>query len=231
MTLEEAFGIVLRRLRRERNLTQDNLSEASSLDRAFISNIETGKQQPSLLSIYELAKALNVPASTMIFEVDFLLKIHGPTLLHSSQNHVKSWSVCKEFIMGDNHTKFDGKETILVADDEPLVRNMLHNVLTSHGYSVITAEDGQEALDKYHDGKDKIDLIVLDVVMPKKDGITTCNEIKSKNPNALVLLTSGYLSDLINSDNLDILQKPFSPVELVKRIRHTLDNAGCQNSK
>jgi len=223
VTLEEAFGIVLRRQRRERNLTQDNLSEVSSLDRAFISNMETGKQQPSLLSIYELAKALNIPASTMIFEVDYLLKIHCPSLLYSGQNSSNLWSDCKELVMGESHVTFDGQETIMVADDDVLVRDVVESVLSSHGYTVVTAVDGQEALDKYQ--SDKIHLILLDVIMPRMDGIAAYKEIKNRYPDALILLTSGYLSDVINSDKLAIIQKPFSPVELLKTIRHMLDSA------
>jgi CheY-like chemotaxis protein/DNA-binding XRE family transcriptional regulator len=227
LTIEEAFGIVLRRLRRERNLTQDGLSDLSSVDRSFISNIEGGKQQPSLLTIYELAKTLNVSASSIIFEVDFLITVNSPEIIKSNLNNSKYWINCMEIIMDDVLDKYTGNETILLADDENYLRELMSQYLTDCGYKVILAEDGQYAIEKFKLYNDNIHLVILDVVMPRKDGISTYKEIKSMNPNALIFLMSGYHADLVNKeDKFPIIQKPFSPVELIKKVRTTL-NSEC----
>lgn len=72
MTLEAAFGHVIRRLRTEKGLTQDALSVSSALDRSFISQLECGTKQPSLITIFQLARALNVPPGFIIDAVDAL---------------------------------------------------------------------------------------------------------------------------------------------------------------
>ena len=69
LTIEEAFGAVLRRLRKEFNLSQEKIAQDSGLDRSFVSNIEGGKQQPSLVSVFSIAKALNVFPSLILKEV------------------------------------------------------------------------------------------------------------------------------------------------------------------
>ncbi len=225
MTIEESFGTVIRRLRKERNLSQDSLSELSSVDRSFISNIEGGKQQPSLITIYELAKALNVSASSIIFEVDFLITINSPEIIKSNAINSKYWLNCMEIIMDDKFKKYKGNETILLADDSLELREFMSEYLSECGYNVIIAEDGQEAVEKFKQYINNVQLIVLDVVMPRKDGIATFKEIKAINPNALVFMMSGYHADLVNkTDGLIIIQKPFSPIELIKKIRSTFDS-------
>ena len=81
MTIEEAFGIVIRRLRKERGLSQDELSNMSSLDRGFISQIERGKQQPTLLTMFGLASALKVSAARVIYEAELLLTFNGSKII------------------------------------------------------------------------------------------------------------------------------------------------------
>jgi CheY-like chemotaxis protein len=91
---------------------------------------------------------------------------------------------------------------------------------------VISAADGVEALAQYRQFAADIKLVIMDVVMPKKDGITVYREIREQNPHVQVLLISGYApSFLQEEETLEILQKPFSPVEMTKRIRDLLDVA------
>ena len=73
LTIEMAFGIVIRRLRKEQLLSQEELSRISSLDRGFISQLERGKQKPTIITIFELAAALNVSATRILNETDLLL--------------------------------------------------------------------------------------------------------------------------------------------------------------
>ena len=230
MTIEVAFGIVIRRLRRERNLSQEKLSIASSLDRAFISKIEGGKQQPSLITIFGLANALNVTASSIMTEVECILKINGQDIYKNGCDNWKiDWISCLENIMTGTINDYKGNETILLVDDEEQLRKMLSSILTKCGYTVILAEDGNDAIEKYHQHIGTVNLVILDVVMPRKDGISTYNEIKLLRPDAKILLTSGYQpTTLSNPDDIQIIQKPFSPIEIIKRIRATLDGKECQ---
>jgi CheY-like chemotaxis protein/DNA-binding XRE family transcriptional regulator len=222
MTIEEAFGIVIRRLRRERNLSQDKLSMASCLDRKFISNIEGGKQQPSLVSIFALTSALNTSASSIIFETEFILKINTPERLRGEGGKI-DWISSMEIMMNKINNCYQGTETILIVDDERQLREMLSDFLASYGYKVITAEDGQDAIEKYK-GNDPIHLIVMDVVMPRKDGISCFKEIKRHNPQARAVFMSGYRPDHLQaSEEFQLIQKPFSPVEMIKAIRSALE--------
>lgn len=70
MTLEAAFGQVIRDIRKAKKLSQENLAFASGLDRAFISLLECGRKQPSLVTIFQLAKALQIPPSQIIQSVE-----------------------------------------------------------------------------------------------------------------------------------------------------------------
>jgi CheY-like chemotaxis protein/DNA-binding XRE family transcriptional regulator len=223
VTIEEAFGIVIKRLRRERGITQDVLSSASMLDRAFISKIENGKQQPSLITIVELAKALNVSISNIFFELQFILELNHPEAFKAESKMIDA----KWFHDGDMMVKsfndYSGSETLMVVDDESLIRQMLSDFLIEYGYKVITAKNGAEAIEKYK--QDHIfDLIIMDVVMPVMDGITAFRELRKINEQAKVLLISGYTNQQLN--NVEIahcLQKPFSPLDLLKTIREILD--------
>ncbi|TGU72732.1 response regulator [Geomonas terrae] len=223
MTIEEAFGIVVRRLRRERNLSQDRLSMLSCLDRKFISNIEGGKQQPSLLSIFALASALNASASSIIFETEFILKINTPERMRPDGSKI-DWISSMEIMMNKINNCYQGTETILIVDDEKQLREMLSDFLVSYGYRVITAEDGQDALDKYKQNE-PIHLVVMDVVMPRKDGISCFREIKKVNPAAKAVFMSGYRPDHLQAKpDFQLIQKPFSPVEMIKAIRSALES-------
>lgn len=222
MTIEEAFGIVIRRLRRERNLSQDKLSMASCLDRKFISNIEGGKQQPSLVSIFALASALNTSASSLIYEAEFILKINTPERLRGEGSKI-DWISSMEIMMNKINNCYQGSETILIVDDEKQLREMLSEFLASYGYKVITAEDGQDAIEKYK-VNGPIHLVVMDVVMPRKDGISCFREIKSFNPEARAVFMSGYRPDHLHArEDFHLIQKPFSPVEMIKAIRSALE--------
>lgn len=231
MTIEEGFGVVIRRLRRERNLTQENLSVLSSIDRGFISNIEGGKQQPSIVTLYQLAKALNVPASSIIYETDFLLHLNSPTLLNKSSAFNNHWFEFMESAMDETLEKYYGSETILFVDDEKQLRDLISALLTKCGYTVILAEDGHEATELFELCKGKIHLVVMDIVMPRKDGISAFRDMVSVCPESKIILMSGYQPSHLNLENTPpIMQKPFSPIDLLKAVRFTIDGTSSQSS-
>ena len=124
----------------------------------------------------------------------------------------------------------DGKgETILLVDDNKTVLETGRDVLEGLGYQVITAEDGLEAIEIYAEQKDKIDLIILDVVMPRLGGMEALQSIREMNPDVKAFFATGYdkLSTLgVRGKNIDekVISKPFAVSELSQLIRKTLNH-------
>lgn len=118
------------------------------------------------------------------------------------------------------------RETILLADDEDLVRDVAARALSEAGFSVLTAIDGQDAVEIYREHKDHIDLVLLDMTMPRLNGHEALAALVRENPNVRVLATSGYVlhaMEPLNHDNLaGFLDKPFRPSTLVEKIRTVL---------
>ncbi|MFC1557135.1 PAS domain S-box protein [candidate division KSB1 bacterium] len=120
-----------------------------------------------------------------------------------------------------------GDKTILVVDDEEDLREMLMAQLESLGYKVILACDGIEAVGIFEKQKDKIDLVLLDMIMPKMDGKDTFIALKKINPHVKVLLISGYSQDervtgVLNDGVIDFIQKPLELTVLSKAINKAL---------
>ena len=121
-----------------------------------------------------------------------------------------------------------GTETILLAEDEELVRSLAVNVLERAGYRVLTASDGEEAIRIYEEHGDEVDLLLLDVVMPRKGGRTVYETIRAQNPNVPTLFCSGHSYDILEKGSLPdgevrLLQKPYNSRVLLQMIRELLD--------
>lgn len=121
-------------------------------------------------------------------------------------------------------------ETILVADDDATTRRFLDIFLRQKGYNVILAEDGADAIKKYNDNKDAIDMAILDVLLPKKNGKEVYNFIKSLNPNIKTLFMSGYTSDILTAkgifdESLEFLHKPLDAQTFIARVHSILYKA------
>ena len=118
-----------------------------------------------------------------------------------------------------------GSGTILLVEDEPTVRNVAERALTRHGYTVVTADNGEEALEAL--GKmDEIDLLISDVVMPGMDGPTVVREARKNRPDLKILFMSGYaeeqLRNSIDLENVNFLPKPFSVNDLAEAARRAI---------
>jgi PAS domain S-box-containing protein len=121
-----------------------------------------------------------------------------------------------------------GTETILVAEDDASLRKLSRIVLESYGYSVITAEDGEDAITKFMENKGKISLALIDMIMPKKNGKEVGEAIRKVSPDTKILFASGYTMDIINTRELteagfDFILKPVVPRDLLKKVREILD--------
>jgi polar amino acid transport system substrate-binding protein len=125
-------------------------------------------------------------------------------------------------------TQLGGSETILVGEDDAALRRLATKVLSHYGYRVIEAVDGQDAIDRFKEFKDAIHLVILDLVMPKKNGKVACDEMKVLRPDLKTVFTSGYARDIIGSDdifdeNTSFINKPISPNDMVAKVREMLD--------
>jgi two-component system, cell cycle sensor histidine kinase and response regulator CckA len=125
-----------------------------------------------------------------------------------------------------------GTETILVAEDEDSVRAVVTATLASRGYNVLAAVDGETALVLAQQYPHRIDLLLTDVVMPGINGRELAETMSRERPDVRVLYASGYTDDEsllqgIRTDELSFLQKPFSPADLVRRVRGLLDTVSA----
>ena len=126
------------------------------------------------------------------------------------------------------------KQKILVVDDENRMRKLIGDFLITNNYDVVEAGDGEAALKIFYEDKD-IDLIILDVMMPKMDGWETLKEIRSESKIPVVMLTAkGTEVDELKGFRGgadDYIQKPFSPKVLVARINAILKRSESDNNR
>jgi two-component system cell cycle sensor histidine kinase/response regulator CckA len=123
--------------------------------------------------------------------------------------------------------EYRGAESILVADDEPIVLSLARTVLLSYGYQVFLAKDGKEALD-LHQQTGHIDLLLTDVIMPAMTGPELVHVLKQEVADLRCIFMSGYDKDQIQKRGgedvgCDFLRKPFTPRALLQKVRETLD--------
>lgn len=122
-----------------------------------------------------------------------------------------------------------GQEVILLAEDDKTMRMLTKELLEEFGYTVLETEDGCQALEKYREQRDSIQLVILDAIMPGMKGMDVYREIHKINPHARVLLCSGYNLGMIKGDieldqSLHFIAKPFVPKELLMKVRKVLEN-------
>lgn len=120
-----------------------------------------------------------------------------------------------------------GNEIILVAEDDEGVRIFISELLIEHGYAIIEAINGADAIEQFKK-TDQIDLLIFDSVMPKKNGREAYNEIYKIKPDIKVIFTSGYTRDVfldkgIEDKKFNFLQKPVFSHDLLKKVRDVLD--------
>ena len=121
----------------------------------------------------------------------------------------------------------EGTETILIAEDDMMVRKYMSMILKEHGYKVLEAADGEEALRIFETKKDAIDLLLLDVVMPRVNGKAVFDNAIQLKPGIKALFMSGYTADIIHKKGLreegvHFISKPVVQQELMEKIRELL---------
>lgn len=121
-----------------------------------------------------------------------------------------------------------GNETILLVDDEVIIADVAMEMLESLGYNVLLATNGHKAIEIYAKEKDRIDLVILDLVMPGLSGANTFEQLKNKNQDIKVLLSSGYslsgeARNMMTNGCCGFIQKPYDVVKLSQKIKEILN--------
>ena len=129
---------------------------------------------------------------------------------------------------GNTEVEQCGSETILLADDDFAVRELLEITLRQFGYNVITAIDGIDAVAKFTEKQTSINLLLLDVLMPKMNGKEAYDEIKKIDPAVKAIFMSGHTADIIHKrglmdESIQFLAKPLNPRQLLVKVRNVLD--------
>jgi PAS domain S-box-containing protein len=121
-----------------------------------------------------------------------------------------------------------GSGTILVGEDDADARRFIKTILEEFGYFVIEAVNGSDAIEKYSENIDRIRLVVLDVVMPRKNGMEAYAEMRKTNPDIKTIFLSGYPDDILDARNIPedgahFMEKPVEPWKLLEKIKSLLD--------
>jgi two-component system cell cycle sensor histidine kinase/response regulator CckA len=120
-----------------------------------------------------------------------------------------------------------GRGTVLVAEDEPQVREMVVRALEKSGYSMLSAEDGREAVALFEKYGQDIDLVVLDMVMPHMGGQECYRQLKALNPEIQIMIMTGYTSDasaeaFFREGNIQVIKKPFELKNFTKAVQQAI---------
>jgi PAS domain S-box-containing protein len=122
-----------------------------------------------------------------------------------------------------------GNETILLVDDEPMLRNLGRSILEKFGYRVVLAKDGQEAIEVYEQQRHQINLVILDMTMPRVSGRDALRQLNGLHSDVRVLFASGYTAEHLTEEDHEhiagFVSKPYRPDELAAAVRAALD---CQ---
>jgi len=166
-----------------------------------------------------------------------IIKQHnGEINVYSEPSHGTTFRIylkCIDKIPEDNQTKAKpapagGNETILLAEDDPRVRDLYLTILRQAGYRVLEADNGQEAIELFKQHQREVDLLLFDLVMPKLNGKEAYEQINQLAPGIKVLFSSGYTREIILNraiaeGGVHFVSKPAAPVELLEWVRKVLD--------
>lgn len=235
------------------NLTIE--AKAVFLEGESLQNFKVGASgEYALISVTDTGFGMDEKTREKIFEPFFTTKEVGKGtglglsmvygILKQHNGHIDVYSepgkgtICKVYIPSTKAQAEDlrqidrkvrgGTETILLAEDNDQLRRLTREVLLTNGYVVIEATDGEDAVERFMEHKDTINLIILDVVMPKKNGKDAYDAMQRVRSDIKVLFTSGYTGDIvidkgIYDGEVNFISKPFSPKDLLFKVRYILD--------
>ena len=126
-------------------------------------------------------------------------------------------------VAADEAPAADARETILLVEDEPAVRQLFMLALTRAGYRVYEARNGQEALKMFDEHGDSIDLLLTDLRMPYMGGAELAQHLRARRKTLKLIAISGYAGQMDHDLKADFLAKPFSRDDLLAKVREVLD--------
>ena len=229
-------------------------SESETINEAYASeNIDSYPGKFFVLSISDTGIGIDKDIQQHVFEPFFTTKQQGTGLglstvygivkqsegfitIYSEQELGTTikiyWPVTDEDLpkpeVKIDKAQLKGNEVLLLVEDDDQVREFTAKLLQNYGYTVYSAENGEEGLEQYKANKSKIDLMITDVIMPKMNGIELAESVKKINNHTNILYISGYADDhLVQTDvsdkKINFLQKPFTSKEFLLKIRDILD--------
>jgi len=130
----------------------------------------------------------------------------------------------------EQQREWSGGGTILLVEDEDMVRAVAERALARQGYTIVTAADGDEGLEEFAKQPDRFDLVLTDVVMPSMDGPAMAKEIRKVRPRLPILFMSGYAEEQlrgeIDIENMHFVAKPFSVKQIGEKVGEVLRKSG-----
>lgn len=231
-------------------------TDVVELDQAFIDTHGNGEAgEYALLSVADSGEGMEVETILRIFEPFFTTKetgkgtglglsmVYGIVKQHKGIINVYSRpgigttfrmyfplirSTAEEKELLVFQTPRRGAETILLAEDDEDVRDVTKSIFEDFGYTVIAAADGEDAVKKFIQNRDRIDILITDIIMPLKNGREVYRKISEEKPGVKVLFTSGYTADIMTKkglidEGMPFISKPVSPIMLLKKVREVLD--------
>ncbi|MGO9571019.1 MAG: PAS domain S-box protein [Desulfomonilaceae bacterium] len=205
-----------------------------------ITDTGTGMDKETLEHIFEpfyTTKGLGEGTGLGLAMVHGIVRQHGGHIrCYSEPGHGATFKIYFPAMVSDEVKEEEavrkmprgGSETILLVDDEELIRDLGARNLTKAGYKVITASDGKEALQVYQERSHDIDLVILDLIMPEMGGKQCLEGLLSLNPSAKVIIASGYSADGPTKDALaagakGFVNKPYDIRQVLGVVREVLD--------
>jgi CheY-like chemotaxis protein len=142
-------------------------------------------------------------------------------------DHLPEKKTTKE--QGQTRESLEAGKTVLLVDDEDMLIDIGRQMLEALGYQVMVARTGKEAVAIYEENRDRIDIVMLDMIMPDMGGAQACDRMKEINPHLKILVSSGYAVEEEAKQTLargchGFIQKPFSLKQLSEKIRGLLDS-------
>ena len=162
--------------------------------------------------------------------VDFESDIGRGTTFHLYFPVPRGQATAREIGQQKDEEIKGGTEVILLVEDERMLSDLVADILRSNGYEVITAADGAEALEVYRENRERIDLVLTDLGLPKVGGWDLVKEIRKMNPETKVIVASGYFdpnarSEMVKAGAKDFVQKPYVPRDVLLRVREVIDGS------
>ena len=206
-----------------------------------ISDTGCGMDQETLNRIYEpffTTKAVGQGTGLGLATVYGIVKQHGGlTYVESEQGKGTVFKIYLPMVKQERRlvsepvaaSEEGGTETILVAEDDEIVRQLTVQILQRAGYRVLTASNGKETMEIFTAQGDRLDLLILDLVMPGMGGHAVYERIGEKDPKMKVLFTTGYSTNTLRTEfiikqGLNMIPKPYKPSILLRMVRSILDS-------